>query len=162
MASTKECGLYRTTKALPGHEEKVPAGMLVYFHNHPGELPEVIPADHNVHNRWHFHPPGIQIRGTSWIDSLERMPDQGFYVLSRDVPAENGDGKMTKGTLVQLGYQNTAKAILFMAREPTPLEENKLFFAQGGMPIARSQLSALQRVKVHKEHGTEGDEPHVH
>ena len=35
MATTKnrlpECGLYRTTRPLPGHEEKIKAGMLVYF-----------------------------------------------------------------------------------------------------------------------------------
>jgi hypothetical protein len=29
-----ECGLYRTTKPLPDNEAAVPAGQLVYFHNH--------------------------------------------------------------------------------------------------------------------------------
>ena len=46
------CGLYRTTKPLSGHEEQVPAGLLVYFHNHSDSgLPQVLSPDHNVHNR---------------------------------------------------------------------------------------------------------------
>lgn len=169
MASTKlpDCGLYRTTKALPGHEEKVPAGILVNFHNHSESgLPQVRPpADHNVHNRWHWAAP-ILIRGTSWLETLVRMPYEGFYVLQRDVPAENGEGRITKGTLVQLGYQNTGKPILFIAREATPLQENVLFFKREGMMINRSQLGALMAVKWHKEHPPEGGEaggtPHVH
>ncbi len=37
MATTKnrlpDCGLYRTTRPLPGHEDSIPAGILVNFHN---------------------------------------------------------------------------------------------------------------------------------
>ena len=35
------CGLFRTSKALPEHESEVPGGVLVYFHNH-GDFKEVI------------------------------------------------------------------------------------------------------------------------
>ena len=61
-----DCGLYRTTKPLAGHEEQFPAGLLVYFHNHSDSgLPQVLAPDHNVHNRWHFHGPGVEFRGLS-------------------------------------------------------------------------------------------------
>lgn len=158
MASSKlpDCGLYRTTKALPGHEEKIPAGMLVYFHNHSDSgLPQVLAPDHNVHNRWHFHGPGILIRGTTWIDTLVRMPDEGFYILRRDLSFEGG-GTMSKDTLVQLGYQNNATPILFVARERSQLAENDLFFSHQGSKISREQLSALQRVNVLTEQPVAG------
>lgn len=161
MAPTKlpDCGLYRTTKALPGHEEKIPAGLLVYFHNHSDSgLPQVIPPDHNVHNRWHFHGPGILIRGLSWIETLVKMPAEGFYVLRRDVPLDGG-GRMQKGTLVQLGYQNNGTPILFIARERNPLQENDLFFSHMGNKISRDQLSALEPVLVHREERQPGTNP---
>ena len=83
MASPKnllpDCGLYRTTKPLPEHEKDVPAGTLVYFHNHSDSgLPVVIAPDHNIHNRWHFHGAGIPFRGLSWADSLVKLPARGL------------------------------------------------------------------------------------
>jgi hypothetical protein len=53
------CGLYRTTKALPEHETDFPVGSVVYFHNHSDSgLPVVIAPDHNIMNEWHFHGAG--------------------------------------------------------------------------------------------------------
>ena len=84
-----DCGLDRATKALPGHEERVPAGSLVYFHNHSesGPLPSVLAPDHNVHNRWHFHGPPIEFRGLSWAESLEHVNPEGFYTLRKELLA---------------------------------------------------------------------------
>lgn len=143
-----ECGLYRTTKPLPGHEDRVPAGTLVYFHNHSdsGPLPSVLTPDHNIHNRWHFHGPAIEFRGVSWAESLERMPLEGFYMLKRELPFPDNSGSWPKGALVQLGYTKSADPILFIARERANLQENDLFFSDKGVAIKRSDLGILERL----------------
>jgi hypothetical protein len=152
----RECGLYRATKALPGNEEKVPAGTLVYFHNHSssnGPLPSVIPPDHCVHNRWHFHQETAieNIRSPSWVESLEPMPLQSFYTLRRELPFDGGS--WPKGSIVQLGYTRSADPILFIARVRTSLAENDLFFSDKGVGIKRDQLSILEPAVVYAEPG---------
>jgi hypothetical protein len=154
MATTKrllpDCGLYRTTKPLPEHEGEIPAGTLVYFHNHSDSgLPVVIAPDHNVHNRWHFHGAGIAFRGLSWADSLTKLPAEGFYMLRRAMPFEQGE--WPKGTLVQLGYNRTGDPILFIAQVRAQLHENDLFFGDRGLSIQREQTSALEPVQVFVE-----------
>jgi hypothetical protein len=147
-----DCGLYRAPKALPGHEDRIPAGTLVYFHNHSGSgpLPSVLAPDHNVHNRWHFHGPAIEsIRSPSWVESLERMTPEGFYSLRRELTFDGG--KWPKGSLVQLGYTRSADPILFIARVRTRLDENDLFFSDKGVGVKREQLSILEPVTVFEE-----------
>jgi len=153
---TRECGLYRATKSLPGHEEQVPANTLVYFHNHSsnnGPLPSVIPPDHNVHNRWHFHAETAieNVRSPSWVDSLEKMPNQDFYTLRRELPFDGGS--WPKGSIVQLGYTRAAEPILFIARVRTSLAENDLFFSDKGVGIKREQLSLLEPAVIYSEPG---------
>lgn len=163
MASTKlpDCGLYRTTKALPGHEEKIQAGTLVYFHNHSESgLPQVLAADHNVMNRWHFHGPGVEFRGLSWADSLEKMPFEGFYTLRREHAFDGGS--WPKGALVQLGYTRTADPILFIAQVRSKLDENDLFFSDRGVGITRAQLSMLEPVTVFQESQPDDGPANVH
>ncbi len=152
----RECGLYRATKSLPGHEDAVPAGTLVYFHNHSsnnGPLPSVIPPDHNIHNRWHFHAETAieNVRSPSWIDSLEKLPDQAFYTLRRELPFDGGS--WPKGTLVQLGYTKAAEPILFIARVRPSLAENDLYFSDKGVGIKRDQLSILEPAVIYTEPG---------
>ena len=153
---TRECGLYRASKALPGNEDKVPAGTLVYFHNHSsnnGPLPSVIPPDHNVHNRWHFHAEGAidNIRSPSWVDSLEKMPDQGFYTLRKELTFDGGS--WPKGSIVQLGYTRVAEPILFIARVRATLAENDLYFSDKGVGIKRDQLAHLEPAVIYTEPG---------
>ncbi len=152
----RDCGLYRTTKALPGNEEKVPTGTLVYFHNHSsnnGPLPSVIPPDHNVHNRWHFHAETAinDIRSPSWVESLEKVPEQGFYTLRRELTFEGGS--WPKGSIVQLGYTRSADPIRFIARVRPTLNENDLFFSDKGVGIKREQLSILEPAVIYAEPG---------
>lgn len=148
-----DCGLYRTTKPLPGHEDKVPAGTLVYFHNHSesGPLPSVLTPDHNIHNRWHFHGPPITFRGLDWAGSLQKVPEEGFFTLRKELPFPDGSGSWPKNALVQLGYTRQADPILFMARVRSRLDENDLFFSDKGLKITRDQLSLLERANVHVE-----------
>lgn len=152
-SSLPTCGLYVTTTPLPGHEEKFPAGLLVYFHNHDDEsdagLPQVLAPDHNIHNRWHFHGPGVPFRTLSWADTLVKMPAEGFYVLQRDLTFDGGN--WPKGALLQLGYTRNGDAILFIAQVRAKLEENDLWFSDRGVPIPRQQLSILNPVTVFQD-----------
>lgn len=151
-----QCGLYRTTKPLPDHETEIPAGTLIYFHNHSDAgLPVAIAPEHNIMNRWHFHGSGIPFRGLAWADSLVRLPQEGFYTLRKGL--EFDGGSWPKGTLVQLGYTRTGDPILFIAQLRGVMEENDLFFSDRGVGIAREQLALLELVNVYvepQEHGT--------
>jgi len=159
MASVKSilpnCGLYKTTKPLPEHEAEVPAGILVYFHNHSDSgLPVVIVPEHNVMNRWHFHGGGIPFRGLSWADSLQKIQQEGFYMLRKDLTFDGGS--WPKGTLVQLGYTRTGDPILFIAQQRASMEENDLFFSDRGVGVAASVLASLEALKVYEEPVAEG------
>jgi hypothetical protein len=150
-----DCGIYRTTKPLPEHEELIPAGLLVYFHNHSDSgLPVVIAPDHNIMNQWHFHGSGTQFRGLTWADSLEKMLDQGFYSLRKELAFEGGN--WPKGTLVQLGYTRTADPILFIAQLRSARADNNLWFSDRGVGLARERLSLLEPVGVFTEPVGEG------
>ena len=153
------CGLYRTSKPLPDHEDEIGAGILVYFHNHSDAgLPVVIAPDHNILNRWHFHGAGVPFRSLAWADGLVRLPPEGFYVLRRAL--EFDGGSWPKSTLVQLGYTRTADPILFIAQLRAHVDENDLFFSDRGVAIDADQLALLEQLNVYVEptepggHGT--------
>ncbi len=149
------CGLYRTTKPLPEHEAAVPAGSMVYFHNHSDSgLPVVIVPDHNIQNRWHFHGAGIPFRGLSWADTLIKLPAEGFYMLRKGLDFEGGS--WPKATLTQLGYTKTGDPILFIAQQRASMEENDLFFSDRGVGISREQLSMLEQLSVFVEPVADG------
>ena len=159
MASVKSilppCGLYRTTRPLPEHETDIPAGLLVYFHNHSDSgLPVVIPPEHNVLNRWHFHGAGVPFRGLSYADSLERVLDEGFYMLRKGL--EFDGGSWPKGTLVQLGYTRNGDPILFIAQLRADLQENDLYFSDRGVGVNRQQLAILEKIEVFQEPAAPG------
>jgi len=150
-----DCGLYRTSKPLPEHEQDFPAGQLVYFHNHSNSgLPVVIAPDHNMMNQWHFHGDGTPFRGLSWADSLVKMPEQGFYSLRKQLDFEGGT--WPKGSLVQLGYTRTGDAILFIAQLSGVRADNSLWFSDRGVALARERLSLLEMVSVFTEPAGEG------
>jgi hypothetical protein len=149
------CGLYRTSKALPEHESEVPAGILVYFHNHSESgLPVVIVPEHNIMNRWHFHGAGIPFRGLSWADSLIRLPGEGFYSLRKGLDFEGGS--WPKSTLVQLGYNKEGTPILFIGQQRSQMTENDLFFSDRGVGITAQQLSVLEPLNVFIEPAAQG------
>lgn len=154
------CGLYRTTRALPGHEDAIPAGRLVYFHNHSESgLPRVIVPEHMVSNRWHFHNDGVLFRALSWAETLQRLPAQGFYVLRSGFEFEGG--AWPKGTLVQLGYSREGEPILFIAQRQAESRDNHLVFSERGVRLPREALATLQGpLTVYTDRGDRSnDEP---
>ena len=156
------CGLFRTTRALPGAEQVVPAGLLVNFHNHSEQsMPVVLVPVHNVFNRWQWSATPNYVRQLSWIESLHRLPVEGFYVLRRDVALNDGSAtrsssaapgaRWPKGTLVQLGYDKTANPIVFIAQQRHDLHENSLIFADSGVAIGEEGLDFIEPVLVYEE-----------
>ncbi|MBI4957389.1 MAG: hypothetical protein HY908_35600 [Myxococcales bacterium] len=155
------CGLYLTTRPLSGREEEFPAGLIVSFHNHSDSgLPTVTKPDHNILNRWHFHGPAVQLRGLSWVSSLERLADEGFYTLRKEIHFEGGS--WPRGTLVQLGYTQAGEPILFIARVPAKLERNELVFSDRGAKIKRADLRQLEPASVFTEPGSTAADGAVH
>ena len=136
------CGLYRTTRPLPGHESGVPSDVLVYFHNHSDQgLPRVVLPAHIVHNRWHFHGDGVAFRSLSWAASLRRLPKQGLYVLREELPFEGG--RWPKGALVQLGYNRAGEPLAFIAQTREDDTDNRVFFVDRGIRFDFDRLRSL-------------------
>ncbi len=146
------CGLYRTTKALPGAEGEVPDGLLVNFHNHGARnMPVVLLPEFNVFNRWQWQREPHNIRQLSWIESLVRLPLEGYYALRKELFLEDGKSKWPRGTLVQLGYDRAAIPIVFIAQQRRNLADNFLWFSDRGLSIDAETLASLEPLTVHDE-----------
>ena len=95
MGQGPACGIYRTSSPLVGHEEQVPAEVLVYFHNHSDAGPAlVLLPESNENNLWTFHDRGFLVRGeeaAAFIGGLVALPAQGFYVVKEHVHLDESD-----------------------------------------------------------------------
>lgn len=137
-AELPACGLYRTGTALPGHEEEVPGGTLVYFHNHSDKGPPVVlPPNENVLNRWTFHDRGWLVEDPGFIGALVPLRPQGYYVVSGRHLHLSREEIIAERTLVQLGYNRRGDTILFVAR----FEDNAIRFPERGF---RFEAPAVQ------------------
>ncbi|MBK7860293.1 MAG: hypothetical protein IPJ65_17100 [Archangiaceae bacterium] len=105
------CGLYRTTQQL----ESVPAGRLVYFHNHgqPGAGIYLPHAWNSNRARWHQQ--GFTVPGPEWSRTLQPLAPEGLYrVRERFFCCEKKCRSFEPNQLVQLGYTGEAEALLFV------------------------------------------------
>ena len=143
-SSTKlpPCGLYRTTRPLPGKEEWVREHLLVYFHNHSQQGPPLIllPAT-NADNRWSFHDKGYLIRDVDYAESLEPVYAEGFYVLKEPIYLSR-DEFIPEETLVQLGYNRAADPILFLAK----FTDDSILFPNSGLKCTTEIFDMLDEV----------------
>jgi hypothetical protein len=113
MSAPPPCGLYRTLQQIAD----VPAGRLVYFHNHGDPGPGVYLPEKWAHNRATFSPRGHTLPPTTDPrTALAPLPREGLY---RVATSFHCCGKkcveFTPETLVQLGYDGAGRAILFIA-----------------------------------------------
>ena len=84
-------GLYRTTEPYPGHEEDIPANVLVFVGPpKEGGLPFVVRPRSNRNNRWFWGEPTQALRALNWAGKLVRLPAEGFYTLPEDIVIEGG------------------------------------------------------------------------
>lgn len=154
MADLPACGLYRTTRPLA---DAVPAGRLVYFHNHgdPGAgvyLPE---SWHLNHAR--FGKSGVPVPSPEWAQDLQPLAPEGFYRVREPFYCCADQCRQFEADLVvQLGYDAQARPLLFV---PEWTEEG-LAIPEQGTRIDEQRIARLAPLKL--AHGAlprEGD-PH--
>lgn len=135
------CGLYRTTQALEG----IPAGRLVYFHNHgdPG-AGIYLPSGWSL-NRARWHERGATVPGPEWSATLTPLPPEGLYrVRATFFCCSQKCREFPTDAMVQLGYDGEGTAILFVP-EWTP---QGLGFPERGARLDADQLQHLALLHV--------------
>jgi hypothetical protein len=135
-------GLYRTTKAYPGMEEQFPANALVYVGQKPEGATFVVRPGANRRNRWFWGEPVTILRSVSWGESLRALRPQGFYTLPEDLDM-GGGGRWLKGAVVQLGYNQDGRGILFVGEDHESEERNVLVFSDKGVMIDDGLMDRL-------------------
>lgn len=137
-------GLYRTTKAYPGHEEAIPSNSLVYVGApQNGGLHFVVRPGSNRKNRWYWGEPTVPLRALSWVESLIKLPPEGFYTLPEEISFDGG-GRWLKNAVVQLGYNQEGRGIIFVGEQHESSEQNVLNFSDRGRLVEDSLLMRLQ------------------
>lgn len=137
-----ECGLYRTTKPLPGKEQWVRKGILVFFHNHSQQGPPLIllPAA-NEGNRWQFHDQGYLVRQEEYLETLVPLKAEGFYILNEPIHLSS-DEFIPERTLLQLGYNRGGEPIIFLGQ----FTNNSITFPESGLKCTLEIFELLDEV----------------
>lgn len=141
MIELPPCGLY-VTRAPVG---TVPAGRLVYFHNHGEPGPGVyLPASWKA-NRARFEPRGHLLPDPSAAMHLDPLPAEGFYRVAEPFHCcEKKCRVFEREMLVQLGYDGSGRAILFQPE----IVEGQLAIPSTGTRVDRDRLAHLARLRV--------------
>ena len=143
MIDLPDPGLYRTTQPLPGHEEQIPADVLVYLgQSQNGGSKFVVRPAQNRKNRWFWGEPTIPLRSPSWAKTLKALPSEGFYTLPRTMEFEGG-GRWLEHAIVQLGFSEKGQGIIFIAERRDTEDANALYFSDRGLGIDDKLLEEL-------------------
>ncbi|HWP65312.1 MAG TPA: hypothetical protein VNO26_05310 [Candidatus Limnocylindria bacterium] len=142
MAELPPCGIYRTTRPLG---DDIPAGRLVYFHNHGDPGPGVyLPAGWSA-NRASWDESGHTIPSDEWAASLVPLRQEGFYrVTEAFTCCEQRCRIYEPDLLVQLGYDADGQAILFVPE----WTEGGLALPELGLHVDESRLAKLAPLTV--------------
>jgi len=135
------CGLYRTRAEIAG----IPAGRLVYFHDHGHPGPGLYLPTGWVANRARFDAPGVLLPSPEAAAYLEPLPPEGFYrVVEPFECCERRCQRFEKDLLVQLGYDGAGRAILFVPE----LVDGVLGIPARGTRIDRERIGQLAALRV--------------
>ncbi len=150
--SLPPCGIYRTTEPIAG----LPAGKMVYFHNHGDPGPGVyLPVGWSV-NRAEFEEAGYTIEDPALIPTLHPLRAEGLYrVVSEFACCSKNCVVYGVDRMVQLGYDGDANPILFL---PT-WTMNGLDFPDVGHLADESQLQRLVELVVPDDDAEEEGPP---
>ena len=152
--SLPACGIYRTLRAVG----EVPAGRLVYFHNHGDPGPGIyLPAGWS-HNRARFHERGHTLPQpyADHADALQPLPAEGMYrVLQPFTCCSENCVTFEADLLMQLGYNGNGDAIAFRPE----MSDQGLVLPTTGVRVDRARLSSLQLLKVAEARPVQGGEP---
>jgi hypothetical protein len=142
MSELPPCGLYKTTVPLGEH---IPAGRLVYFHNHGEPGPGVYLPGAWRQNRAQWQDRGHVIPDSAWAGTLEPLPPEGLYrVVETFTCCEKNCRTFEPELLVQLGYDGQARPILFLPE----LSERGFAVPETGQIIDAKRLAKLAALKV--------------
>ena len=136
------CGVYRTGLALG---DEVPAGRLVYFHNHGDPGPGVyLPANWTA-NRARWVEQGHTIPSPAWAASLVPLPVEGFYRVREPFACcRKKCREYEADLLVQLGYDGNAQPLLFVPEWTSA----GLALPELGVALDADRLTRLVALKV--------------
>lgn len=135
------CGLYRTTTRLA----EVPAGRLVYFHNHGDPGPGIYLPTGWRQNRALFDEKGVMIPGGWWAATLDPLPAEGFYRVTRAFHCcEKRCTSFEVDQLLQLGYTGEATPLVFVPE----VIDAVLSIPEQGTVIDRARLANLAPLKT--------------
>jgi len=135
------CGLYRTLRSVG----EIPAGRLVYFHNHGDPGPGLYLPSSWAGNRARFEERGISLSSPADVAALEPLAREGFYRVTEPFHCcEQKCVLFEAETLVQLGYDAQATPILF-----TPeIVDGMLGVPERGTRVDREQIDKLRLLRV--------------
>ena len=141
--SLPPCGLYRTNATVAG----VPAGRLVYFHNHGDPGAGVYLPARWQQNHAQFEPRGHTLQSESEAEGLESVPPEGLYVVENQFwCCEQRCRSFEADLLVQLGYNGAADPIIFV---PT-FDATGMAIPQRGSKTSLKELTNLRQLRVAK------------
>lgn len=150
MATLPPCGVYRTTAPLEGH---VPAGKLVFFHNHGDPGPGVYLPSGWTLNQAQWHDTGHTIPSPEWAETLAALPAEGLYRVREAFTCCAKQCRTYEADLlVQLGYDAEAQPLLFLPE----WTDVGLAIPEMGVPIDQDRLRCLAALKVVESEPVEG------
>ncbi len=135
------CGLYRTTAEIGS----VPAGRLVYFHNHGNPGPGVYLPESWHLNRARFRKQGTTLPSPEAAAALEPLSPEGLYMVEEPFHCcEKKCVLYEPFMLVQLGYDGTGAPIVFVPQ----WTEAGLSFPEMGQKVDDERIESLKRLVV--------------
>lgn len=124
---------------------EVPAGRLVYFHNHGDPGAGIYLPKTWSFNRAEWHERGHPVPDAQWSQSLEAVPSEGLYsVQTGFFCCAKQCTRYDVGQLVQLGYDGEANPILFVPEWTA----RGLTFPDRGSRVDLSTLTSMSLLKV--------------
>ena len=146
------CGVYRTTQPIG----EVPAGRLVYFHNHGDPGPGIYTPHGWKGNKARFHQQGHTLTSPGEAKSLIPLAAEGFYrVVSGFFCCGKRCRHFEPDTLVQLGYDSAATPILFMPE----FRDGVVILPERGVKIDNDRIERLACLRVPISAGSGTDDP---
>ena len=135
------CGIYLTTDAIG----EIPAGRLVYFHNHGEPGPGVYLPSSWKGNRARFEARGHLLPTLDHVEHLEKLAQEGFYrVREAFFCCEKRCRRFEPEALVQLGYDGSGQAIVF-----TPQWiDGQLAIPERGTRVERDRVDSMTALRV--------------
>lgn len=135
------CGLYRTTARLGD----VPAGSLVYFHNHGDPDPGIFLPSGSSGRLTTFRAEGVSLPGRHWARTLDPLRPEGYYRARESfVCCPRGCRTFAAEQLILLAYTVDARPVLYSPE----IVDNALVLPEQGNVVDRALLSKLARLEV--------------